>query len=93
MLIGILEWFYVALLGLKVGEDGWRSFTVAPSYTSEFGEVKGSFVCPYGMIEVGFKRGKSGDVVLRLTVPMSTEPTVMLPDGTEKVQITREVER
>lgn len=90
MLGSILEWFYVAVLGLKVGEDGWRTFTVSPPYTSEFGEVKGTFDCPYGLIEVDFKREDSGEVVLTLVVPMSTEATVMLKEDAKRIELTRE---
>ncbi|CZR66690.1 uncharacterized protein PAC_16591 [Phialocephala subalpina] len=90
MLGSILEWFYVAILGLKVGEDGWRTFTVAPPYTSEFGEVKGSFDCPYGVIEAEYSREGNGEVVLKLTVPMSTEATVVLQESAKKIEVTRE---
>ncbi|KAH7382048.1 glycoside hydrolase family 78 protein [Cadophora sp. MPI-SDFR-AT-0126] len=93
MLGSILEWFYVAVLGIKVSEDGYRTFTVAPPYVSEFDAVKGTFECPYGEIAVDFKRGKDGVVVLELTVPLSTTPTVLLPDPSSMAQVTRHADK
>lgn len=89
MLGSILEWFYVAVLGLKVGQDGWRTFAVSPPYESEFGEVKGSFDCPYGVIEVYLLREENGDMMLRLRVPMSTEAEVLLPKSAKRIEVTR----
>ncbi|KAL5330550.1 hypothetical protein ACEPPN_000068 [Leptodophora sp. 'Broadleaf-Isolate-01'] len=89
MLGSILEWFYVAVLGIKPDEDGYRTFTVAPPYTSEFDAVSGTFECPYGEIAVDFKREEDGAVVLQLTVPMSTSATVMLPSMSSVAQMTR----
>ena len=89
MLGSILEWFYVAVLGIKVGEDGYRTFTIAPPYNSEFDAVEGTFECPYGEIAVDFKRGKDRIVVLELTVPMSTTATLLLPDSSSRAQVTR----
>ena len=89
MLGSILEWFYVAVLGLKVTEDGWKKFNIAPPYVSEFGAVSGIFDCPYGLIMVAFKREESGDIILRLTIPMSTEATLLLPVEAKSVEVTR----
>lgn len=89
MLGSILEWFYVAVLGLKVGEDGWRTFTVSPPHTSEFCEVRASFECPYGMIDVHFMREKTGSMALEVTVPMSTEAVVAPPESAKNVEVTR----
>ena len=77
------------MLGIKVGEDGYRTFTIAPPYTSEFDAVEGNFECPYGEIAVGFKRGKDRIVVLELTVPMSTTATLLLPNSSSTAQVTR----
>ncbi|PVH74648.1 glycoside hydrolase family 78 protein [Cadophora sp. DSE1049] len=93
MLGSILEWFYAAVLGIKVGEDGYRTFTVAPPYTSEFDAVEGTFDCPYGEIAVDFKRGKDSVVELELTVPMSTTATVLLPNPSSTAQVTRHADK
>jgi hypothetical protein len=78
MLGTIYEWFYAAVLGLKPVDEAYRRFTVEPPYESEFGFVKGSVECPYGLIEIEFKR--DGDSVrLDLRVPFGTKATVKLP--------------
>lgn len=91
MLGSILEWFYVAVLGLKVEGDGWRSFVVSPPYTSEFGKVEGTFECPYGGISVAFERvqATSEEFRLNLTVPMGTKARILLPKEFSRVEIVR----
>ena len=62
---------------------------IAPPYNSELEAGEGTFECPYGEIAVGFKRGKDRIVVLKLTVPMSTTATLLLPDSSSRAQVTR----
>jgi hypothetical protein len=89
MLGSILEWFYAALLGLKPDGDGYRSFTVTPPYISEFNSVRGVVDCPYGKIEIEFKRGHNGYMQLNLTVPMSTTATVVMPKELKSLELSR----
>lgn len=79
MLGTIYEWFYAAVLGIKPVGDAYKTFSVRPPYESEFNEVEGTVECPYGLIEVHFRRS-AGKVSLNLTVPMSTTATLDLPD-------------
>lgn len=88
MLGSILEWFYVYVLGLKVGEKGWKTFTVAPDYHSEFGTVEGEFESPYG--KIGLKWSKIGcGIELELSVPVGSTATVVLPKDNCHVEIHR----
>ncbi|TGO41595.1 hypothetical protein BHYA_0019g00240 [Botrytis hyacinthi] len=88
MLGSILEWFYIYVLGLKVGEKGWRTFTVAPDYHSEFGTVEGEFESPYGMIGLSWSKISSG-IEMELSVPVGSTATVVLPKDDCHVMINR----
>ncbi|KAJ0331409.1 hypothetical protein COL922a_012005 [Colletotrichum nupharicola] len=89
MLGTIYEWFYEAVLGVKVEDDAYRTWTVKPPLRSEFNLVEGTFECPYGMIEVTFKR-EGDDVRMKVTVPTSTKATLLLPRKESAVEISRQ---
>ncbi|KAI8254602.1 hypothetical protein K4K58_006270 [Colletotrichum sp. SAR11_239] len=89
MLGTIYEWFYEAVLGVKVEDDAYRTWTVKPPLRSEFNLVEGTFECPYGMIEVTFKR-EGDDVRMKVTVPTSTKATLLLPRDESAVEIVRQ---
>lgn len=78
MLGTIYEWFYAYVLGLRPTGDAYRTFVLEPAWGSEFEEVKGSVDCPYGMIDVEWKK-EGGGYHLSLTVPVGTTATVKLP--------------
>ena len=88
MLGTIYEWFYAAVLGVKPIDDAYKTFSVRPPYESEFNEVEGTVDCPYGLIEVYFRRSTSV-ISLELTVPMSTTATLDLPDAHGKANVER----
>ncbi|KAK6225464.1 hypothetical protein QIS74_01511 [Colletotrichum tabaci] len=88
MLGTIYEWFYEAVLGVKVGDDAYRTWTVKPPLKSEFNVVEGTFQCPYGLIEVIFKR-EGEDVRMKVTVPTSTTATLLMPREESKVEVVR----
>ncbi|GJC83603.1 hypothetical protein ColLi_06441 [Colletotrichum liriopes] len=88
MLGTIYEWFYEAVLGVKVEEDAYKTWTVKPPLKSEFNLVEGSFECPYGLIEVTFRR-ESEDVQMKVTVPTSTTATLLMPRDESKVEVSR----
>jgi hypothetical protein len=90
MLGSILEWFYAAVLGLKPVGDAYRTFSISPPYTAEFAFVKGTVDCPYGKIEIEFRRENDGEVRLDLRIPMSTAATLRLPKTRKAVLVTRE---
>ncbi|KAK4494248.1 hypothetical protein PRZ48_014546 [Zasmidium cellare] len=88
MLGTIYEWFYAAVLGIKPIDDAYKTFSVRPPYESEFDEVEGSVDCPYGKIQVHFRRDRTASrVLLDLVVPMSITATVELPEIHGVVQI------
>ncbi|UQC75398.1 uncharacterized protein CLUP02_02052 [Colletotrichum lupini] len=89
MLGTIYEWFYEAVLGVRVEEDGYKTWSVKPPLRAEFDFVEGTFECPYGLIEVTFKR-EGGEVKMRVVVPTSTKGTLVLPRDESAVEIRRE---
>ncbi|KAF6835293.1 alpha-l-rhamnosidase [Colletotrichum plurivorum] len=89
MLGTIYEWFYEAILGVRVGEDAYRTWTVKPPLRSEFDFVEGTVDCPYGKIEVTFRR-EAEDVRMKITVPTSTTATLLLPREESSVEIVRQ---
>ncbi|KAL0940469.1 alpha-l-rhamnosidase [Colletotrichum truncatum] len=89
MLGTIYEWFYEAVLGVKIEEDAYKTWTVKPPLKSEFNLVEGTFECPYGNIEVTFKRA-GDDVRMKITVPTSTTATLLLPRDESEAEVTRQ---
>ena len=61
-------------------EDAYKKWKLRPCWEGEFGEVKGTVDCPYGLIEVHTKRvTEGGEWVVEVTVPMSTSCKFELP--------------
>jgi catechol 2,3-dioxygenase-like lactoylglutathione lyase family enzyme len=88
MLGTIYEWFYTSVLGLKVIEDGYRSFEIDPPYGAEFGHVNGTVDCPYGLIDIDFRQEKDS-VVLNVVVPFGTTARVRLPGAMKSYNVER----
>ena len=94
MLGTIYEWFYAHVLGLRPVEEAYRRFVVDPPWESEFGEVDGVVVCPYGKIEIRWKcslgSGDGRDFEMEIEVPFGTTAEVRLPSELNGIHITRE---
>ncbi|CAI6317417.1 unnamed protein product [Periconia digitata] len=90
MLGTIYEWFYSAVLGLKPETEAYRTWTVRPPISSEFGHVEGSVECPYGKIAIQYDRSsEDSDVNMKIQVPTSTTGFLLLPQDTSSVEIVR----
>ncbi|KAF9891975.1 hypothetical protein FE257_002939 [Aspergillus nanangensis] len=88
MLGTIYEWFYAAVLGVQPVGDAYRTWTLRPLVTGEFGLVEGEVECPYGMIQVRFERRRQESessssssilVDLEIGVPFGTKCSLILP--------------
>jgi hypothetical protein len=89
MLGTIYEWCYEAVLGLKPEIEAYRTWTVKPPLRSEFKHVVGSMDCPYGLIEIEYRRDETDVVTMKITVPTSTTGFLVLPREDAVVGITR----
>ncbi|KAM0324869.1 hypothetical protein ACHAQA_007835 [Verticillium albo-atrum] len=96
MLATIHEWFYEAVLGLRIESEAYKVWTVKPPLASEFDHVEGVVDCPYGEIKIVFDRkcrdASSGgeDVVeMQITVPTGTTGVLLLPSETSRVHVSR----
>ncbi|WP_035797890.1 alpha-L-rhamnosidase [Butyrivibrio sp. MB2005] len=83
----VIEWFYMYALGIMRDEDapGYRHFTVKPYMDKTYSYVKGHFTTPYGAICAGWELSEDGSYVYRLTVPVGSSATVIMP-GKEPVE-------
>ncbi|WP_227686976.1 alpha-L-rhamnosidase [Spirosoma arboris] len=73
------EWLFDYAAGLKVGEAGYRTFTIKPEIAKEgINEVKATYRSINGMIETGWKKTGSA-ISLTITVPVNTIATVFIP--------------
>ncbi|QIW99100.1 hypothetical protein AMS68_004618 [Peltaster fructicola] len=83
MLGTIYEWFYDAVLGLRVVEDAYKVFEIRPCYEGEFKLVEGAVECPYGKIDICFRKEEPAtdkqQMTLSATVPFGTTARVALP--------------
>jgi hypothetical protein len=89
MLGTIYEWCYEAVLGLKPETEAYRTWTVKPPLKSEFTHVVGSMDCPYGLIEIEYRRDEADVVTMKITVPTSTTGLLLLPREDSVVEVTR----
>ena len=94
MLGTIYEWFYSAVLGLKAIENAYRTFEIDPPYDAEFDFVEGTVDCPYGLIEVIFRREHEhrNQVELKIRVPFGTSAVVKLPMNMKAAEVISEGE-
>ncbi|QIP17321.1 family 78 glycoside hydrolase catalytic domain [Spirosoma aureum] len=73
------EWLFGNAAGLKVGEAGYRTFTIKPEIANEgLNYVNATYRSINGKIESSWKKaGKT--VTLKITVPVNTVATVFIP--------------
>ena len=73
------EWLFEHAAGLKVGEAGYRTFTVKPEIANEgINYVRATYQSINGIIKSEWK--KNGSIVsLQLVIPVNTVATVFIP--------------
>ena len=76
------DWLYRRVAGIEPIEGGYRRFRVAPLMGGGLTSAEGAVVTPYGRAASAWSLD-GGHFTLRVTVPVSTSCTVVLPDGTE----------
>lgn len=74
----ISEWFYRSLLGIRSAKPGFKEIIIKPSVAGDLTWAKGHHDCPYGRIEVSWKREKD-QFTLDVSVPPNTTATIMVP--------------
>lgn len=74
----ISEWFYRSLLGIRPAKPGFKEIIIKPSVVGDLTWTKGHHDCPYGRIEVSWKREKD-QFTLDVSVPPNTTATIMVP--------------
>lgn len=74
------DFLYKRVAGIIPEEGGYKKFTVKPLVGGGLTLARGETICPYGKI-VSEWRDENGVFTLSVTVPVSAECTVVLPDG------------
>lgn len=74
------DFLYKRVAGIIPEEGGYKKFTVKPLVGGGLTHARGETICPYGKI-VSEWRVENGVFTLSVTVPVSAECTVVLPDG------------
>ncbi|GAB3927003.1 glycoside hydrolase family 78 protein [Larkinella terrae] len=73
------EWLFGNAAGLKVGEAGYKTFTIRPEIAAEgIRSVKASYYSMNGLIETAWKK-EGSTVSFKTTVPVNTTATVFIP--------------
>jgi alpha-L-rhamnosidase len=73
------EWLFGHAAGIKVGEAGYKTFTVRPEIASEgISSVKATYHSISGLIGSAWKKNGS-TLTLQMTVPVNTTATVFIP--------------
>jgi alpha-L-rhamnosidase len=77
------EWMYGNILGIRYDEahPGYRRFIIQPQPDKGLAWAKGSYHSINGLIEVSWTSA-GGKFSLQVAVPVNTEATVILPNGT-----------
>ena len=76
------KFLYSRVLGIESTEAGYRRFKVKPVLGGGLTSAEGSTLTPYGKISCRWQKSGSGEFALSVSVPVSTECEVVLPDGT-----------
>jgi alpha-L-rhamnosidase len=79
------DWLYRRIAGIEAVEGGYRSFRVAPIVGGGLTSAQGRVVTPFGRVASDWT-AEDGVFTLRVSVPVSTSCTVVLPDGSEHVR-------
>ena len=81
---GIASWFYQALAGIVPDEQqpGYRHAFIRPQLVDGVDWVKASKNTPYGRLAVEWER-KGAEFVISVEVPVGSNVTVCMPDGSE----------
>lgn len=74
------DFLYKRVAGIIPEEGGYKKFTVKPLVGGGLTHARGETICPYGKL-VSEWRVENGVFTLSVTVPVSAECTVVLPDG------------
>ncbi len=70
----VSEWYYRWLAGIRPLADypGFKRFTLAPEFPQGLNHVEAAYQTPFGAIMVSWKKDKSDDIELMVTVPAGT---------------------
>ena len=81
----VSAFFYKALAGIRIDPEkpGFRHFYLKPFAPEDLDFVKASHRSPYGMIKSSWERADGG-ITYRCTVPVGTEASLTLFDGSVK---------
>ncbi|MDR0542262.1 MAG: glycoside hydrolase family 78 protein, partial [Dysgonamonadaceae bacterium] len=75
------EWFFRSLAGIEPASPGFQTFTLRPHTVGDLSYVKACHNTLYGKISVEWRREEEL-FYLSVTVPVNTQATIALPDGT-----------
>ena len=81
----VCEWLFDTSCGIRV--DGENRFVIAPRPGGRLTRAKARYDSIYGTVESDWDK-KDGKTVFTVTVPVSCEALVRLPDGSERIQTT-----
>lgn len=74
------DWLYKRMAGMEPTSGGYKTFKIQPLIGGGISYAKAHYMSPYGKIVSAWKK-VGGVFTLDVEVPVSTEATVMLPDG------------
>ncbi len=76
----VSEWFYKSILGIRPAAPGFKEILIKPSVVGDLTWAKGHHDCPYGRIEVEWKRdGKR--LTLDVTIPPNSTADIVFPSS------------
>ena len=74
------EWMMEGIIGIKIGEPGWRRFSIAPQIGGNLTWAKGHFDAPTGRISVSWKV-KGDDLSIDVDIPANATAMFTIPSG------------
>lgn len=74
------DWLYRRIAGIEATSGGYKTFNIAPLMGGGITSAKGSVKTPYGTI-VSDWQVQDGRFIIRVSVPVSSKCTLILPDG------------
>ncbi|SHL58784.1 alpha-L-rhamnosidase [Anaerocolumna jejuensis DSM 15929] len=74
------DWLYRRMAGIEAVSGGYKTFRIAPMPDKRITWAKGSIITPYGRIYSDW-RAKDNNFTITVEVPVSTQCTLLLPNG------------
>ncbi|GAA5196869.1 alpha-L-rhamnosidase [Microbacterium jejuense] len=81
----VVDWLYKRVAGIQPAEPGYSRLRLEPTPGPGLDWARGTLQTRHGLVECGWRREPSGEIVVDCLVPEAVEADLILPDGSARV--------